>query len=153
MAVPMATPVTRPLELMNATDAGEHDHTPPGVKLVTAMPAPGHTGTLPRMGPGTPFTVTITDALPHEFVYNTVAVPAVNAVSKPEGEMFATERGLTLHTPPEVAEARSRLPPAHMGVLPDIAEGGNVTVTVAVPDIEPVAVLQRPPEKAAAVTV
>lgn len=153
MAVPVATPVIMPPELMVATEAGVHDHVPPGVAFVTVMPAPGHKGTLPSMGPGAPFTVTMTNTLPQEFVYNTVAVPAADAVSKPEDEILATERGLTLHVPPAVAEVRSKLPPAQMGVLPEIAAGGIVTVTVAVPVIEPVAVLQRPPAKVAAVTV
>ena len=58
VAVPLATPATTPPDEIVATVDGLHDHVPPATELPSVRVLPGHTGALPVMAPGTPFTVT-----------------------------------------------------------------------------------------------
>ena len=70
VAVPGATPVTTPVELMVATDVGEQLHVPPGNVLVSVNVPVAHVATLPVIGPGRALMVTILIAwsVPHELV-------------------------------------------------------------------------------------
>jgi len=51
-AIPEETADTAPDELIVAMDVGEQLHTPPASEFLTVKPAPGHTGTLPVIVPG-----------------------------------------------------------------------------------------------------
>lgn len=64
MAVPAATAVTTPDELIVAIEVGTLPHVPPDNELVRAMAPPTQTGLFPAMGPGPGFTVTTAVTVP-----------------------------------------------------------------------------------------
>ena len=63
--MPVTIPVSPPVGDTEAMVAGEQIHVPPLSVLPRAIVLVGHTGTLPVIGPGSPFTVTTTDSALH----------------------------------------------------------------------------------------
>lgn len=137
ITVPLANAVTTPAMLTPATGEDGILQVPPGTELLNVIALPGHRGAFPVIGPGSGFTVTITDADPQELVYKTVAVPAPTALSVPEELIVATEEGATLQAPPVAGLVSKRVPPEQTGVLPVIGPDTALTVitTVAVPQV------------------
>jgi hypothetical protein len=68
VAVPVATPVTMPPEVIVATLDGAMAHVPPLTVLLSVIVLPAHMGTLPLIGPGAAPTVTMTVAAPQPVV-------------------------------------------------------------------------------------
>jgi hypothetical protein len=126
----MAMPVTIPPVLIVATEEGAMLHTPPGNELVNEIVLPTQTGEFPEMGPGRPFTVTITNTAPQVVVYETVAVPAPTPVTIPPELMVATDEGAMLHTPPGNELVNEIVLPKQTGALPEMGPGSPFTVTI-----------------------
>ena len=73
--MPAATPVTTPLELMEATDGVALLHTPPAVALDKLVVAPAQAVTVPVIGPTTGKAFTVTE------VVTTVTQPVIELVT------------------------------------------------------------------------
>lgn len=136
LAVPAATPVSRPLVVISATDAGEQVHIPPASVLPSTILLPTHTGTFPVIAPGKGFTVTIAIEGPHDVLYTTTAVPPDSVVTRPLLLTVATAAGLQLHVPPGRAQLRLTVPPWHTGALPVIGSGVALTVTTVLTELQ-----------------
>jgi len=107
-------------------------HTPPDIASLRVMLLPPHTVVGPVIAAGDGITVTVVYASqPTEYVI--VAVPAAPGVTTPELEPIDATPGLPLvQIPPGVPSVRFSEPVRHTGELPDIAEGGGLTVTTCV---------------------
>lgn len=68
VAVPAATAVTIPEELIVATEVGAQLHVPPGNELLNEIVPPGHSGVFPVIAPGNGMTVTTTVNVPQAVV-------------------------------------------------------------------------------------
>lgn len=111
-------------------------HTPPPVTSLSVVVSPEHIVVLPVIAKGAGFTVTTACCVqPAPAVSVIVAVPtapAVTTVVLPgPGVTDATEILLLAHVPLEPSD-NILVAPAHIDVLPDIAVGNGLTVTVVV---------------------
>ena len=106
-------------------------HTPPVVRSFKALVAPGHTDSVPVILKGRELTVTVIWVLqPVDVAVNVmVGVPGAAPVTMPEVEpIVAIDVLLLLHVPG--ALRNTVVDPAHIVVIPLIAAGIALTVTV-----------------------
>ena len=111
-------------------------HVPPGVASLNVVFAPTQIVVAPTIGAGSGFTtndVVVIHPVPNVYVITVVppglAPPVTNPVLVP---IVATAVRLLLHVPPGVPSLKVVVSPAHIVVLPDIAAGKGLTVTVTV---------------------
>jgi hypothetical protein len=119
--------VTIPVPL---TEVVPLDQMPPPVVLLNVTVVPAHTAAGPVMD-GAVLTVTIVVTLhepPNEYVIT--AVPVLKLETMPVDPTVATAGVPLDHVPPGVMLLKVVVLPAHMPVMPVIATGGGVTVTV-----------------------
>ena len=128
--MPVSTPVVEMVPVAPVTLV----HVPPVVASVSAVVSPLHTDSAPVIIAGCRSTVTIVVAAQLPIVYDMVEVPVliVLAVTVPPVLIVATVVVTLLHTPPPVASVSVIDAPWQMGVLPLIAAGKVVTVTICV---------------------
>ena len=134
VTVPAVTPVTIPDEEPTLALALLAVHTPPARVLVSAVLRPSQTVSVPLIVPGAAFTVTpaVTEQ-PVGMVYVTVVEPAPAPNKLPEDEPMVATVVLPLsHVPPVSASVRVEDKPWHILVVPIIAVGVGLTVTIAV---------------------
>ena len=126
---PTAPPVTRPeLEPILAVAGVPLLHVPVPVASPSEVVAPAHTLSVPNIGVGVWFTVTILVAKhPVPKVNVIVAVPAVTPYTLPDASTVALELSLLVHTPPPPSENTVDCPVHTVGV-PLIVPGSEFTV-------------------------
>jgi hypothetical protein len=135
VAVPVAMPLTIPVEFTLAIVGLELSHTPPEVELVSAMEEPTQTDEKPEMGAtgGSAFTVIalVVISVPHEevTVYVIVTVPAATPVSTPVGLIVAMAV-LTLHVPPVVLLKNATGLATQTEIAPLITPASGIAFTV-----------------------
>ena len=88
----------------------------------------------PPIAAGEGLTVTVANALqPEPIVYDIIAVPAITPVTMPVPvPTVATPVLLLLHRPPAVTSNKATLAPSHITLVPVIAAGLGLTVTMSV---------------------
>ena len=135
-ALPADIPVTVPVLPTIVTNPSVLLHVPPDVPSPKVIVPPGHTspgdGIVIPAGTGLTFTVAVTvlQLLPRE--YEITAVPTAPPVTTPEEPTVATDVLPLLQAPPEGVLFNVVVVPWHNKVLPVIAVGTEVTVTVVV---------------------
>lgn len=119
------TVVTLPLLLLHVPGDGE--------SLKARVP-PRHMFVLPLIADGNGLTVTVAvDAQPVGSVYDTSLVPAVMPLTTPrDGSIVATLVVRLLQLPPAVPSDNTVVSPAHTDMIPVIAAGNGLTVTIVV---------------------
>ena len=137
--MPVAVPVEDPIV---ATALLLLLHTPPLVASVNVVVKPTHTLVVPPMAEGFGLTVKLVTAIQLVLiVYVIVTMPSVMPVTVPVDEpIVATPGLLLLQTPPEVASVNVVVIPTHTLVVPPIAAGFGLTVTVVVTKDPPIKV-------------
>ena len=130
VALPAVTPVTLP-EPSTVTLPLLLLHVPVPV-LLSTLTEPTHTGLLPVIPDGTPFTVTTTPLLqPEVSAYDMVEVPGVTPVNSPEVRPIVAAPPVLVHVPPVIVLPSVIDPPEHSIGVPVIDDCG-LTVTVVV---------------------
>lgn len=106
---------------------------PPLTLLLRVADAPTHIDVLPLIVPGAARTVTVANAVqPVVLVYVMTAVPLLTPVMIPEKKpAVAMPVALLLQVPPVVALLSVVVVPAHNTLVPVMAAGDVLTVTVA----------------------
>src|SRR4051794_4508912 len=135
VAVPVATPVTMPVEPIVAT-AGEPELHTPLAPALSSVVLPTHKLLRPTMVPATGRAVTVSSVSvlqPVGSMYAIVVVPAARAVAVPlEAPMVATAGIPEVHAPPGVTSLNVVVPPGHICSEPLMPAGMGLTVTEAV---------------------
>ncbi len=142
LVLPAAIPVTVPVVLMVAIPVALLVHVPPVGVLDKLVVLPTQTVELPVMADGSGFTVIIVvviQVVGSEYVI--IAVPEATPVTTPVPETTVAILVLPLiHIPPAEPLLRVVVPPlAHMLVIPVMADGFGLTVTMIVrtqPDVD-----------------
>jgi hypothetical protein len=133
--VPVATPVTIPVEPAVATEVAEELHVPPVAASLKAVVAPVHTVAVPVMAPADAGMLTVTTLValllpqPLVNVNDIVAVPALIPVTIPVELTVAMPTLPELHTPPLLASLKTVVAPAHTIAVPMIEETAGTTST------------------------
>ena len=137
MAEPVATPVTTPVELTEATAELLELHTPPDVLSVSVIVEPVQAVAGPFIAWGADgVDVTINETVvnvepqPLVTIYEITAAPTVTPVTDPLAFTVATEVLLELQTPPEVASLRVVDVPTQVVGVPEMAATDGVVFTV-----------------------
>ena len=142
VAVPAATPVTMPVEPIDATPGALLDQAPPEVVSDNVVVELWQIPDVPEIGAGSGFTVnTLVAVQPDERVYEIIAVPTnrpvtVAVVKMPETD--ATEELPLLHVPPGVISVKEEEEPAQTSAVPVTDEGVRFTVIAWVATHPPV---------------
>ena len=132
MAVPSDTPLTSPVEDMEAIPAVLLLHVPPVTTSLSADVNPLQTARLPAMAAGRGFTVTIANVpQPVAGKYEMVATPAATPVTTPLTATVAIPGVTELHVPPEITSVKIVVVPGQTSSVPVIAGGRGFTVTTA----------------------
>lgn len=128
-----------PVDPAVATPVADELQVPPVVPELRVTAEPTHMAVTPVSALGKGFTVKVVTLLQPPSAYVIVVAPAATPVTVPVTEpTVATATVLLLHTPPVVAELSVVADPAHTLVVPVIAAGIALTVTVVVvlqPDV------------------
>jgi hypothetical protein len=135
VVVPMATPVTTPVELLTvATDVFELDHVPPEVDEERVVVVPTQVTAVPEMAAGSGFTVSIAVRVqPVPMVYVIIELPEDTAVAIPDEEpMVATDVVPLAQVPPAGVLVNVVELPSHIDKDPDNVDGNGFTVIVVV---------------------
>ena len=135
VVVPADTPVTVPeAEPMVATAVLVLLQVPPEVASLNVVVKPTHTVEVPEIAAGKGLTVTLVTARhPVLSTYEITATPPVIPVTVPEvASMVAIAVLELLHVPPPGRSVRKVMEPAQTVVVPLMAKGVVLTVTVAV---------------------
>jgi len=130
VAVPAATPLTRPLPLTPAVVPALLPQVPEGVAEVKEAVPPTQRLPVPVIGSGEAITVIVlvtVQPVPREYVM--VAAPGVMPVTPPLSEPMAAVPLLLLHMPPGTVLVRVTVNPTHTFGEPLIAPGEVLTVT------------------------
>jgi hypothetical protein len=127
---PDITPVPAPAV---ATAVAPELHVPPPVPSLSVMLSPVQILDEPDMADGVLFTVTMADAIqlpPSEYV--TMVVPVAIPVTTPvPAPTVATDGAPDVHVPPP-ASVSAVVAPVHTRLMPVMAGGAELTVTMAV---------------------
>jgi hypothetical protein len=125
-------PVTTPVALTEPTAGTELLHTPPPTALLNVVADPIQTLATPVIVPGLIFTVTTAVfKQPVDNLYVIVEVPPATAETSPVlAPMLATLVLLLLQVPPVVPSDNVVKVPTHRLIVPPIAAGFGLTVTV-----------------------
>lgn len=134
VTAPADTPVTMPVEPTVAIEVDAELHVPPVGPEVSAVVSPVHTVAVPVITSGNGLTVTTAVLIqPVLMVYVIVVVPVVIPVNKPAVvPMVATVGSLLVQETPVGAQLSTVVDPVQILVIPVIADGNGLTVTVLV---------------------
>lgn len=137
-AVPAFMPVITPVGASIAASVLLLDQVPPFGALLREAELPGQRTIIPVIADGRPFTVNDVVAVQPVFnVYVIVVEPALRAVTIPLAEPTVATDGTLVDHVPLPLELRVVVVPAHMAIVPVIADGNGLTVMIAT-DTQPV---------------